>query len=346
MLPERLQTDIAGVMEAIAEGRDLNAYLTSCIAHIKSLPAATIIRAAEEIRIAGRMYLRPAAEQGGMRWFQFARKTTRDVELAALKKHPLLSRLFVFHGDGRVREAALKSWNEPPDSPFEFIALTYRLNDWVEQVRAAAHESAGRHFPNTRADIIAQASFFLLVYIEHLGRWGEQERKILDAALYRGDVMQPLAQHLTQRPSGRVAKVFQQALRRPGLDHELPRLAHQAALPHVRAIALETLVMKRARWTVGYEYEWIDKHFGLKRRVPLFDHRPVDHELDIETLLAEGAKDTAVAVRKVVTRGLIDLRHELSPAMEPVARMLLKDKSATVRSRAEFYLKHLTGSKQ
>jgi len=269
---------------------------------------------------------------------------TRNAELGALKRIPALSHLYIFHGDGWLREAALKCLNEPPDNPFAFAALRYRLNDWVEQVRDAAHDCASRLFPHTSAGVVAEASFFLFTQIHHFGRWGERERHVLESALYRHDVMQVLADLLMQRPAGRVGIVLRQALRRPGLDGALPRLAREADLPQVRATALETLIMRRARWPAGYRYEWIDKRFGFRRRVPRFEQRPIDHQIDIEELLAQGAHDRAVVVRKVVAQGLIDLRRDLSPAMNDVGRSLSEDKASSVRLRAEFYLSNLSES--
>jgi hypothetical protein len=101
------------------------------------------------------------------------------------------------------------------------------------------------------------------------------------------------------------------------------------------------LIKHRARWPAGYGYEWIDKRFGFRRRVPRFEQRPIDHQIDIEKLLAQGAHDRAVVVRKVVTQSLIDLRHDLSSAMTRIGSSLSEDKASSVRSRAEFYLKNL-----
>lgn len=83
----------------------------------------------------------------------------------------------------------------------------------------------------------------------------------------------------------------------------------------------------------GHEYQWVDKTVRLRRRVPKFEKRPLDHELDKEKLIAEAARDRAVAVRKVATRGLIDLRK-----MIEVGKLLSKDVATSVRCRAEFYL--------
>lgn len=87
--------------------------------------------------------------------------------MAALTKHPALGYFFIFHGDGHLREAALKCLIEPPDSPFEFAAVTYRLNDWVEQVRDVAYDCASKLFPNVSAEVVAESSFLAYPVITH-----------------------------------------------------------------------------------------------------------------------------------------------------------------------------------
>lgn len=346
-LPEQLQLDIVALSRSIRDSADVRTPLASYIAAINALPASAIIRAAQDIRTTGELYRiweQPKRRLSSFNdWLDFLSGKSNNSALAkersTLAKHPLLAYLYVFHGDGRLREAALKSLDEPPTSPFAFASLAYSLNDWVEQVRDAAFYCADRLFARTSAGIIAETSFFLLPQMQHLKRWSDRERRCLDAALYRPDVLQILADHLMQRPTGHASRVLRQALREPGLDEALPRLAREATLPHIRAIALETLIRQRASWSIGYKYEWIDKRYNLRRRVPHFGQRRVEHLLDIETLLTEGAEDRASAVRKVVAQALVDLRQNLSPDMIRIGDRLSKDKSAAVRSRAAFFLK-------
>ncbi len=347
VLTEQLQRDIVALSNSARDGGEVHASLASYITAINALPASAVIRASQEIRTTGELYRIWEPPSGRLSsfsdWLEFVsgkpRKSMLDRQLAALSDSPSLAYLFIFHGDGRIREAALRGLDEPPAGSFAFASLAYSLNDWVEQVREAALHAIERLFPRTSADIIAEAAFFLLPQKQHLKRWGDRERQYLDAALYRPDVLQTLADRLMQRPTGRVGRVLRQALRHPGLDEALPRLARDAALPHIRAIALETLIRRRATWNIGHSYEWIDKRFNLRKRVPRFDQRPIEHRLDIEMLLAEGAGDHASAVRKVVAQLLIDLRHTLSPAMKRVGHALSEDESSAIRSRAAYFLK-------
>lgn len=347
VLTEQLQRDIVVLSNSARDGGEVRASIASYIAAINALPASAVIRASQEIRTTGELYRIWEPPSGRLSsfsdWLEFLsgkpRNSILDRQLAVLSDNPLLGYLFIFHGDGRIREAALKCLDEPPTSSFAFASLAYSLNDWVEQVREAALHAVEQLFPRTSAAIIAEAAFFLLPQTQHLKRWGDRERQCLDTALYRPDVLQTLADRLMQRPTGRVSKVLRQALRHPGLDDALPRLARDAALPHIRAIALETLIRRRASWNIGHSYEWIDKRYNLRKRVPQFDQRPIEHGFDIETLLADGAVDHASAVRKVVAQALIDLGQTLSPAMKRIGHTLSEDESAAVRSRATFFVK-------
>lgn len=338
VLPPELQTDIAQLVKAINDDQDPTPHLSSFVRGIKVLPAEAISRACEEIPLIGT--LRRRYDHVRTFWSIFRRtpKPTRGSDLDALARYPQLAQLFIFHRDGWLREAALHSLSKPPDNPFEFTAVVYRLNDWVEPVRSAAAACARRLFPRTSANVVAEASLFLFRQIPKLGRWGERERGLLESTLYRSDVIRALAELLSARRSGPVALPFRHALRRPGLDDMLPRLASESPLPLVRAIAFETLIMKRARWLVQYRYEWVDKRFNIRRLVPEYDSRPVDHQLPVENLLRQAAKDSTVAVRKVAVRGLIDLRNSLSSDMSDLAHALAQDESSAIRERGKFYL--------
>ena len=339
-LPTALQKDIVVLSRVVYGGGDVEPSLSNYVASIKSLPGSAITAAEWEIPDIGGLYREPAIRTG---IWPFSRKTrsARSTALEALVERPELSHLFIFHGDGHLREAALRNCSDTPESPFQFVALVYRLNDWVEQVRNAARERANSVFPKTSAEVVAEASLFLFTQMQQLKRWGDDECAILEAALFRPDVLEALANLLVQRHAGPLGRILRQALARPGLETFLPRLAREAAQPMVRAVSLETLIKRRARWQEGHEFRWIDKPYGIGRQVRKYAQRPVEHQLCIETLMREGSRDRAVEVRRAVARGLIDLRHELSPAMKEVGRQFLQDRSPAIREKAEFYLGYL-----
>lgn len=107
--------------------------------------------------------------------------------------------------------------------------------------------------------------------------------------------------------------------------------------PAVRAVALNTLINKTAEWPRGYDWQWIDKSMGLRRRGTVFGHRELDVALPRSALIAIGIHDRSAAVRRIALDGVF--RH-LLPAQEgrDYAALLAADRSPSVRARAEFVL--------
>ncbi len=341
VLPPDLQGTIVELTRELNAGSGVLARLSDYIGAIETLPASSIARAADEIADVGKLYRR-AERVGASRVIaSLLSYPSLQTDLHALDRHPRLGHLYMFHRDGRLREAVLRRLDDVPDSPFTFASIVYRLNDWVEEVRAAAFECAERLFPKTSAAVIAEASLFLFAQLPLLQRWGPKERALLEDTLYRTDVMQAVAERLISVRTGKTAQALLFALSRPGLDSLLPRMARDAAQPMVRAVSLETLLSRSARWPVGYGHEWVDKSLGIRRRVRLFEHRAVEHQLDLEELLHQGVQDRAAVVRRAAVSAMIRLRHDLAPAMTDVAHNLLQDKSSSVRSRAKFFLDNL-----
>jgi len=251
-----------------------------------------------------------------------------------LRDVPGLDHLFLFHWSGRMREAALDRLHEGARSPFFFGAVAYRLNDWVWQVRAAAARCAARTFPMTEPEIVAAAAVSLLGRTDTWCRW-ETEESLLEDALCRADVAAALATLLRNARTGPMARILTHALRRPAMDRHLPSLAREAAMPAVRATALRSLIEGRAAWPVGFGAKWIDKSHGLTRRVRIFEERPLDRALPLEELAALGAADRAAAVRRVAAEALVR-HHESLANADRLLALLLRDKSPSIRDRAEF----------
>jgi hypothetical protein len=340
ILPASLRAEIAALTAAAAAGRDVGPLLATYIAAIAGLAPETVAKVSQEVRLAGRLWPRP--ERRTLRdILSGAGIPTRQVELAALERTPRLAALYVFHGDGWIREAALSAWPDPPASALELAAIVLRLNDWVGPVRQSATACAQRLFPRTRAAVVAAAAPDLLERMGRLGRWGQRERDVLEDALFRVDVVEALVLTLSGQPRGRISVVLRQLLRRPAIDPHLPQLVRQAAVPVVRAIALEALSLHRARWPVGTRFEWIDKRYGIGRHVPVHAERPVTHALDVAALLAAAADDPAVVVRRAVCRILIAKRNEATAPLRQIGRRLAVDRAASVRARAGFYLRDL-----
>lgn len=257
-----------------------------------------------------------------------------------LLRTPGLEYLFVFHREGRLREAALLKITGGLPSPFLFAAVLWRLNDWAEPVRRAAARCASRSFAVTEPTVVARTAAELLVRQASWRRW-QEERSILDDVFGRNDVAAELAILLSNATTGPQASTLRYALRTSALDQHLEQLATSAAQPSVRAVALITLIDGKAGWPSGSAWRWIDKSMGLRRREPVFDHRVLTIAPPRDALIERSLRDKSAAVRKVALGGVIQhlLGTEQARAM---AAPLRRDRSPAVRERAEFILRNGT----
>lgn len=257
-----------------------------------------------------------------------------------LALNPDLGWLFLFHGDGYLRQAAMEALPGPPRSAFELAAACYRLNDWVENVRLAAEAYAARAFPETDPNVIAGAALFLLEMEPHLQRWSATGRAAVRHLLTRRDTAACLADTLQTALTGRQGYLLQQLLRDPSLDPYLHRLAHDAAHPGVRRVAMTCLLTGQARWLTGFRYEWIDKSMARRKRVPVHETRSLTVAGDLPALLSAAVADRSPKVRAVAADSLIAHRKEATSDMDRLAARLAEDTSPSVRSRAAYYLTH------
>lgn len=253
-----------------------------------------------------------------------------------LLRTPGLEYLFVFHRDGRLREAALLKITGGLPSPFLFAAVLWRLNDWAEPVRQAAARCASRSFPATNPAVVARTAAELLVRQASWRRW-QEERSILDEVFGRSDVAAELANLMAAATTGPQASMLRHALRTPVLDQYLEQLAFDATQPAVRAVALRTLIDGKAEWPSGAAWRWIDKSMGLRRRETVFDHRSLKIPPSRAILIKHGIRDKSAAVRRVALTGVI--RHMLgTEEARAFAEPLQFDRSSSVREKAEFIL--------
>ncbi|MCA2008759.1 hypothetical protein [Tritonibacter mobilis] len=121
---------------------------------------------------------------------RLARLRDRDIE--ALQQIPDLAQVFILHHDGYVREAALKQLDGSVGAPGCIYALFWRTNDWVPEVRQAAHEALARVLPQTSADVIVPALKAALPRIASWGRWSQAGPEMITALAQRDDVASAL----------------------------------------------------------------------------------------------------------------------------------------------------------
>jgi hypothetical protein len=331
-LPSDLERAIAHLMAISVSGPTADS-LVRCVEGLAVLPARFISQVAVEL-----------ARLPGLDGTPPARRTLKSLwrapwtPLRLLEAEPRYAWLFIFHADGRVREAALERIPAAPTWPFEFSALALRLNDWAEPVRAAATAAAERTFPVTRADVVARAAVDLLMRIDSWGRW-TQERAVLDATFARDDVIAALRRELEHGSSGPLGAVLRRTFRHAAMDQYLVGLATRAVAPSVRAIALEALISGRAVWAEGYAWEWVDKIYGDRRRVPRLASRSLTVQGSPEALIRTGLADRSATVRKVAATALIEARKDM-PDADALVSILAQDPSAGVRMRADYMLRH------
>jgi hypothetical protein len=333
-LPPDVEAALVELGGKLARGEKLTGELDKSLDLMGGMLPATVAQADAAIATAAQLFhRRPMSSPAGL-WFSLSTNST-DAEL--LLRVPKLEHLFIFHRDGRLREAALLKVTGGLPTPFLFAAVAWRLNDWAAPVRAAAVRCARLSFPVTNAEVVACAATALLIRQSSWGRWGN-ERELVDEAFSRADVAGRLAELLIASPTGPMATTLRYALRTPSIDMYLEHIVGNALQPSVRAVALDALINQRAEWPSGYEWQWVDKSMGLRRRATVFGRRDLRVLTPTNFLIELGLKDRSPYVRRVALDGV--MRHLLgTPEGLAFAAPLATDRSPSVRERAEFILR-------
>jgi hypothetical protein len=347
VLPPDLQRNTAALAAAIRDRSNPSALTLRFRELAASQPVATIARCCDDLRAIANMHRLYHRQPSALAQLFLKTGFVPVPELQrffdALARCPASGFFLLFHGDGRIREAALRALRSPPASAFELAAIVVRLNDWDGHVRKAAFDYAEAFLLQTAPEAVAEAALFLVPYAGGLGRAQDGKLEaLLSRVVYREPVFERLVARLCERPQGQISRALRALLRKPGFDHHLPALARHAQLPSVREVAYDTLIFKRTKWFAGYESVWVDKVYGLTRNVARFGERAIDHGLDIGTLVGEAAMDRAGRVRVVAAEGLIANLPAADAAMDDLARRLSGDRIAAVRSRADYYLRQRT----
>lgn len=334
-LPPQLSAKLSSLgarLECGASERELRDVLDD----LSALPADRIVRASCAIpALANLGTWRPNRPFSILRLFR-----RRLSENSLLKMNPDYAWLFLFHQSGYVREAALHAIQTPPASPFFFAAIAWRLNDWVEQVRQAAADCATRVLPRTDPAVAATAALYLLGRQFVWGRWSDIPQA-LHAAFSDKDVLAPLADQFRERATGPLATCLRYALKYPNIDEHLPCLAAGATQPAVRALAYRCLLTGEAVWPAGCEWAWIDKVYGVRKRVPKLESRPLSISSDVAYLIRQAIHDRSPKVRRVGADALTKARGHL-PDADQLIGILATDANPSVRSWADFMLRHPT----
>lgn len=311
------------------------ATLAQILADLSRLPAASIVRASEELARSARYGPWPQPSLLD----QFVLPSWQQ---ARIKRSPDYAWLFLFDPNGRIREAALDSIERPPNTAFLLAALFWRANDWAKPVRLAAERCLQRVAQQITPDVVASAAPYLLDRRHEWGRWSN-EANLLDRIFGRQDVLAMLAESIRRGTNGPFGKHLRLALRYDAIDEHLSMLAASAIQPQVRAIACQSLLTGRASWSAGFEWQWIDKIYGIRKRVPKFEGRLLQAVAPSPDLFWQAARDKSVIVRRAAADALIAARAPVPDAEQLIAH-LVQDKDPSVRWRADYLRRHPPGT--
>jgi hypothetical protein len=303
---------------------------------LSTLPAHTAAHVSRSIQIAASLHVRSPST----RFLLVSPFRSRLSEADLIRFDPAYAWLFLFHSNGHVRQVALETIQEPPDSPFFLATLALRLNDWVQPVRRAAMNCAERVLTRIAPSVVVQAAPYLLNLRFLWGRWSD-EYNILEKLFDCPATMIELADFLRKGSTGPLGTSLRYALRFPGMDHHLPRLAAEAIQPAVRAVAHEALITGQATWCVGFQWMWVDKVYGIRKRIPKLGSRRIFANELLEELICEGIHDPYAVVRRIAADGLVASYDQL-PNANALLALIAEDKSASVRLRGEYLKKKLS----
>lgn len=262
----------------------------------------------------------------------------RARRLARLNAIPGLEHLFLFHADGRLREAALDRIDGGARSAFFFAAIALRLNDWAEPVRKAALRCAGRVFDRSSDAIVAEAASYLIARRLEWQRWTPIESAVLDRALDREGVVEQFVERICTARTGKAGRLLGLALRGGHVDRWLGSIAGRACLPNVRRVALEALIRREARWPTHRVRVWIDKSMGRYRDGCAYASRPIESSVSAEEAALIAARDPSAMVRRSAVVALLTDAIDLAN-FDAVAAVLAEDRRPALRERTAFAIR-------
>jgi hypothetical protein len=260
-------------------------------------------------------------------------------EISATKRVKDLPLVFMFHGDGRVREEALNHLDGSLITPVNVFAMFSRLNDWSPAVRGAALYAAQRCLPKTPAVVIAPALKVLLPRIASWGRWSNTGREAVNALLMREDVAEILLRDVIGTRQPNLGVLLRSLFCNPSIDQHVVRIALDADLPHLRVLAVDALISQKMWWPTGDQQKvWDNRAFGKYRFEPTYHNRDLSVTVDISDVLRLAASDKANIVRRRAADGLIAFRNHsaLDAHLADIALVLKDDKNFGVQERLEF----------
>ena len=314
-------------------GRSIDEPLAGIISATDFQPPSSIVESGPGIATAAQLW----RWQPKPKWWQRVVRERED-DQSLLGDHPSLAYLFIFHSNGFLRQAALDRISGALPNAFFVAALAWRMNDWVEEVRHSALQCAKRCFPKTDAQFLSDFLLSTARTRNTWGRWSETEKSLLVETIARDDVAIDVVDSLLTRRQGPLPSSLSLLLRYSWIDPYLERIANDASVPGVRAIALRSLIDGNAKYADGAVWRWIDKPMGVGKREPKIVTRTLDVRSDVASLICRAINDNSAVVRRVALTGIIE--HALYDVLSLKSlKRCLEDPSASVRSRADFIRK-------
>lgn len=181
-------------------------------------------------------------------WGRSGHPEMRAVALKRMAEVPDLGRIYLYHSDGYLREAALRRLPDHPVDAALVASVMMRCNDWVPEVQTAAREALSRLSISLTPDELAALLPFALGQARSWGRGGASSVDVLAAHPAWREV---LVGYFLTGTQGPLARTLRQSVADPRLDEALPRLAMQARSAHVRSVAAGFVLSGEARWATG-----------------------------------------------------------------------------------------------
>lgn len=240
------------------------------------------------------------------------------------------------NADGWKREAVLRAASGPaPNGLFLAFAIR-RLNDWVPQVRAAARENLLRMATASDPQHVADALWAQLPHCSSWGRLDGSDLHVLTELIALKGPSRALHDRLLTATAGPGPVVLAQAARTAALDSWLEETASLAVQPAVRATAFRFLFERRASWSVGREWKWIDLKWCIGRLEPVLQTRELTVRSDVYKLLQLALNDASAMVRRVGADALVGNLASLRESAIVLAEQFATDRNASVAERGQY----------
>ena len=248
----------------------------------------------------------------------------------------------LFNPSGYRRELAVRGLSSAT-SPLLLAIFIRRLNDWVPQVRDAARVSTHSLTSKCSPVVVAEALWMLIPFRSTWERLTTVDTFAFDAILNSNDVFDSLCARIQRESAGPMLQILQHITKFEKTDCKLQELATLAISPHVRRVALKSLIEGRVEWIAGWSWRWIDKVYNRKERVPVVRTRLIDAPVPYDEALQLAASDRSVIVRRLVTTILISRRGVLSSFEIGIVKKMLCDKNQILVDKAKFIIQQVKG---